>query len=206
VAGFAQLCSDTRQLADSFVRSFTVLVTLLLPVCAALAVLAEPLLNVLYGPRIAPAAGALTWLVTLGGVRVAVGLVFDVLLSQGRSRTTFRLQLVWLVAVVPALSIAAHLGGIAAVAFAHMAVAVLVAVPMHLWAVRDVGIAPSRLGEVLIRPALGVVASVAVGIIAVNAISNSLAALLLGGAAMVGVYFLTAVTPAEARQLVRLAR
>jgi PST family polysaccharide transporter len=117
------------------------------------------------------------------------------------------LQLVWLVAVVPALILAARVGDdIAAVAAGHMAVAVLVAVPMHLWAARDVGIAPGRLGQVLIRPALGAVASVAVGLIAVNAIGNPVAALLLGGAAMVGVYFLTAVGPAEARQLARLAR
>jgi PST family polysaccharide transporter len=206
VAGFAQIGPDPAQLAHSFVRSFGLLVTLLLPVCAALAVLSEPLLRVLYGDRIAPAAWALTWLVTLGGTRVAVGLVFDLLLSQGRSHTTFRLQLVWLVAVVPALALGAHVGGITAVALAHMAVAVLIALPLHLWAARDLGVEPARLAESLIRPVLGVIGSVAVGLVAAATIATPVVALLLGGAVMVAVYFAGALTPAEARKLAKLSR
>jgi hypothetical protein len=50
------------------------------------------------------------------------------------------------------------------------------------------------------------VASVAVGVVAAVTIAPPLLALVLGGAVMVGVYFVSAVSRSEARQLARMAR
>lgn len=201
VAGFAQLGADRAALGAAFANGFTTLVTLLLPVCAGLAVLSRPLLELLYGPKLSPAASALTWLVTLGGIRVAVGLVFDLLLSQGRSRETFRLQALWLVAVVPALVVGAELRGIAGVAMAHTVVACVVALPLYLAAARRQDVDLGDLGHRLLRPALGVTGAIAVGVIVRSLTSVPLVTLVLGGAGMVVAYCAAALTPAEARRL-----
>ena len=107
-----------------------------------------------------------------------VGFVFDLLAGMGRSRTTLPLQACWLAALVPALVVGAHLGGIRGVAIAHVLVATLVAIPPFLATLHRARIDLPAVGRRLARPALGVLAVVAVGALAQIALPNPFAPLL----------------------------
>ncbi len=203
VAGFSQLEGGARELAASFSKNFGLLASLLIPVCVGLGVLASPLLRLLYTPEIATAATALSWLVAVGGIRVALGLVFDLLLSQGRSRATARLQLLWLIAAAPSLYFGARWYGIAGVAAAHTVVGIVVAVPLFLAAIRPMGVHPGDLLAALRRPLLAGIAATGVGVAVTSAVTTPVFAILLGGTAIVAVYAALAFPP---RDLLHMAR
>ena len=123
---FARLAGDPEAARAMFTRSFVLLATVLFPLCTLLAVMAAPLVSFVYGPEKVGAAPVLRWLAALGAVRVLVGFVFDYLAGLGRARTALALQGCWLVALLPALIIGAHIDGIRGAAIAHVIVAALV--------------------------------------------------------------------------------
>lgn len=200
VAGFANVEDNRGDVSAAFARSLVLLVAVLLPLCVGLAVLAEPLLRILYGGALVRAAQPLTWLVVLAGVRVSTGLVSDVLLSQGRSKATVRLQALWLVAAVPALVIGSEVGGLGGVAAAHALVGFAVALPLHAHAVRNLEIDPRTLVRSLLRPAVAAAAMAAVGVAAMALVGNPWQRILVAGAAMSLTYVAGAVRPAQIRR------
>jgi PST family polysaccharide transporter len=159
---FAQLADDRERLQDSFARSVALLMAVTLPVCTLLAVLALPVVRVVYGGRWAEAADALRWLAVLGSARIVAELAYDLLVAAGRSRAVFVIQGVWLGVLAPALVVGAHLGGIEGVAFAHAAVAVAVVGPAFLLALRGVGLKPLACIRYCGRPLAGAAAIVAI--------------------------------------------
>jgi O-antigen/teichoic acid export membrane protein len=200
IAGFSRLEDDEARLRASFRRTFTVMVSASLPLVIALAVLAEDLVGVLYGSKWLPAAGVLTWLAVLGGVRVAVGYVFDLLVGIGRTRLTLFLKGTWLVTLVPALIWAAETGGIQRVGLVHAAVGLLVVTPMFLTATRAVGVGPRTIAKDLARPLGAGAVAAAIGLAVVDAVPGGWARLLLVGPTILVVYAAIAVPwPAVAR-------
>lgn len=115
-----------------------------------ISVLAEPLVVAVYGEQWRGAAAALVGLGLFGGVRLATDLVASYLVARGTTRAVMSVQVVWLVALVPALVVGARAYGIAGVAFAHLAVVVLVVVPAMALALRSTGLRPLH----LVRPLL----------------------------------------------------
>lgn len=206
VAGFSQVEGGAQELAASFSRNFALLATLLLPVCVGLGVLAEPLLRLLYTEEIAQAATALSWLVVLGGIRVSLGLVFDLLLSQGRSRATARLQFLWLLAAAPSLYFGARWCGIAGVAAAHTFVAIGVAVPLHLASIKSMGVRAGLLGAGLVRPFVAASCAIAAGVVLARIVSPPFLTILAAGTAIVVVYLALVMSPRELLGLARNAR
>ncbi|MBB5786226.1 oligosaccharide flippase family protein [Jiangella mangrovi] len=188
ISEFASMQDSPGQLDKAFRAGFVVLVKVMLPLVMGLSLLSGPFLRLVFGHQWAPAAPVLAWLAVLGGVRVAQGLVFDVLVAVGRSMATLVVKLVWLAALVPALVAAAHYGDIKTVAMAHAAVAVLVSLPMFLLASRLVGVRLSALWPQLVRPAVaGVCAGVAATLVQLVA-GSDLMRLLAGGAVLLFVY------------------
>ncbi|GAA1882491.1 oligosaccharide flippase family protein [Lapillicoccus jejuensis] len=96
------------------------------PLCAALGGYADVLIRLLYGEPWVAAAAALTPLAVLSLARVGVEVTYDFLAGSGRTASTVWLHGVWLVALVPALTVGAHVGGIRGVGIGHAVVAVLV--------------------------------------------------------------------------------
>ena len=93
VAAINQLIRLGGDWRGSFVRSMSMLIALLVPICLLLALLAEPLVELLYSAKSLPAAPILVWLVVLGGMRVVYGFVVDLLMAHGRTVATFRAEL-----------------------------------------------------------------------------------------------------------------
>lgn len=96
-----------------------------------IAVLARPLISILYGERWAEAATVLAWLGLFGALRTVFDLAASFLLARGASRVTFIVQVVWIAALVPATLIGVNMAGIVGVGVAHLAVALCVVCPAY---------------------------------------------------------------------------
>jgi PST family polysaccharide transporter len=108
-------------------------------------------------------------------------LAYDYLVVIGVSRAIFLLQVVTLVALIPALIIGAHAFGIAGVAAAQVLVATSVALPLYLWLFQRAGLPVRKVLARLWLPVLiaaGVFASA--WALATN-VPSDIAALVLGG-------------------------
>ncbi|MPY96167.1 MAG: oligosaccharide flippase family protein [Acidimicrobiia bacterium] len=177
----------------AFARSLSLLIALLVPVCVLLGALARPLVEFLYSTKSVPAAPVLAWLVVLGGIRVTLGFVLDLLIAHGKTHATLRAELLWLVAAVPALWFGAELGGIRGVAIGHVLAAALVAAPVFLLEARRVGATLKPVGADLARPALGAAAGVVVAALLVQRSNTPIVQLALAGSATIVAYVLVAV-------------
>ena len=154
LAAFARIADDRQALADGVARSVALLLAVTLPVCTMLALLAEPLIKVVYGDKWAPAAQVLQWLAVLGAARVMAELGYDLLVALARSRAVLWIQGVWLLLLVPGVIAGARLDGVRGAAAAQALVACAVVLPAFVFAVHRAGIPPSAALRHVGRPLL----------------------------------------------------
>jgi PST family polysaccharide transporter len=188
IAGFSKLSGDVTVLRERFVQAFATLVTIAVPVCLGLGVLAGPVIRLVYGSKWEASIGVLTFLAVLGGVRVVIGFIFDLLVGAGRTNTTLFVSVVWLVALIPALVVGVEEDGIRGVAIAHAVVGVTVALPAFLWSLHRFGVSLHGLGRVLVRPAVGGLAACVAGVTVEAEIEDDLLSLVCAGIAVLVVY------------------
>ena len=93
---------------------------------------APQVVTVLYGERWAGAAAAVAPLAVFGAFRVIFDLAATYLIACGHTRQVAVVQVVWLVALVPAMIAGVTLGGLAGAGWAHVVVAVAVVLPAYL--------------------------------------------------------------------------
>jgi PST family polysaccharide transporter len=154
-----------------------------LPACVVLAASAGPLIGLVYGPVWRPAAAVLAALGLLAALRILFELVYDYFVVLANTRVVFTVQVIWLVALIPALYAGARLGGPAGAGAAQLAVAAAVVAPIYLYELRRTGVMPSALAR---RLAMPVLASGCVGVCAVLAatlVAVKLVAVLIAGSA-----------------------
>ncbi|WP_042403910.1 oligosaccharide flippase family protein [Streptacidiphilus carbonis] len=154
-AGFSRLASSPQALAEGFSRALGVLITGTVPLCVLLAVLAGPIVGLVYGGEWLPAAKALPWLMVLGLVRIGCELAYDCLVAIGRRRSLILVQGLWLVALVPVLIVAARTRGIVGVSQGHVLVAAGLVVPVFLIALHGGGIAVGSIARACSWPFFG---------------------------------------------------
>lgn len=153
VAGFSRLSErEDDALSNGVQRTMPLLVTVMAPIVALTAVLATPLITLLYGDRWAPAASVLQILVGLTLVRMTTGLCTDALTGAGATRATLLLNLGWAVVLFPALWFATKLGAIHGAALAQTGVGLIVAVPLTAVALRRSKVALRPLALAVSRP------------------------------------------------------
>lgn len=198
VPGFARLQHDHDELRRSFLSSLDILGSVAFPIAAVVAVTATPLIGFVYGEVWTPAAAALHGLAVLGGFRVALLLTGDLLVAAGRGRAMLGMQLVWFVAVVPALAVGAHLGGIAGVGVAHLVVAAAVVTPVAVLALARLDISPGAVARAVARPLVGAALAAAVAAVVVWIVPSAFAGLALAGTLGLAVH-LAVVAPAHRR-------
>jgi PST family polysaccharide transporter len=153
-AAFARLQHDPPTLRRAFTTAVGLLAAVTLPVCLLLVGAADPLIRFVYGPAWGPAAEALTWLGLLGALRILYELIYDYFVVLARSRLVLVVQLAWLVALVPALLVGADAYGIAGVGAAHVAVGLLVVLPLYLHALHGVGVPVAEMARQVALPLL----------------------------------------------------
>lgn len=204
VPGFSRLAEEGLDAVVVGVhRVVPALISAILPVAVIMATLAPQLINFLYGPKWDPAAVALRYLTVLMVIRMLTSLVVDILTSLGSTKATVWLNTGWAVALVPALWIGTHLDGIRGAAIAHAVVAVCVALPLAVLALRLAGISLGPTLHALIRPALGAAVSAATCLLVLHLLgtTNPFIQLLAAGGWALIVYALVVVPRDQFRQL-----
>jgi len=139
-AAFSRLQHDRKAMVAGFLNVAGMLCAVALPVCVLLSGSAVPLIGFVYGARWLPAAQALIWLGLLAALRIFFELVYDFFVVLARSRVVFLAQLVWLLALIPALIAGTRAYGIFGTAMAGSAVAAGLVLPWYLIELRRVGI------------------------------------------------------------------
>ena len=155
---------------------------------APLALLATPLITVVYGEKWAAAAAALAGLGVFGAVRVVFDLLATYLVAAGRTREVLAVQVLWLVALVPALLVGIRLGGLSGAGWAHVAVALLVVLPAYLLAIRREGVAIGRMFIGLLPATAAAIPAALAALYLQRSLSSPLSALAAGGAAFAVTY------------------
>ena len=190
-AGFSAASDADGGRSGAFVTSLPLLLSLVLPVCLGLSLLATPVIVVLYGQNWAPAGDALRFLALLAAARVVVDLCYDFLAADGKGKWTLGIQIGWLVLYLPTLMIASQTWGIGGAAAANAAVAWLAAVPAFLLAVTRRGASARRMAASVVHPLVGTTALFAVVLLVLLLVDSQLAVVLvavpLGAAVYVGV-------------------
>jgi O-antigen/teichoic acid export membrane protein len=164
-AALARLHGDLPAMRSAFLSSLALLAAITLPICAVLAGAAGPIIHLVYGEAWAAAAPVLVWLCLLAALRIPFELIYDYFVVLGRARVVFTVQFLWFLALIPALYAGASVGGTQGAAAAHVAVALLVVLPVYLYELRRAGFDARALGMSVLAPvacaaAAGVVAGI----------------------------------------------
>jgi O-antigen/teichoic acid export membrane protein len=160
IPAFSRLAEgEDDTLALGVHRALPMLVTFVAPVAAALFTLSPALIDVLYGSHWEPAAAALQFLAFVMVARMFTALVFDIQTGLGNTKVTVGLNLVWLVALLPALWIGAHADGIRGAAMGHALVAMVVAIPLAGALLHRAGVHMGPVLRLVVRPVLAAVAA-----------------------------------------------
>ncbi len=205
VAGFSRLSEkDPAVLSDGVARTVPLLVTGLLPIAVIMGTLAEPLVLVLFGSEWLPAATVLQVLMILTVVRMLTAFGFDILAGAGATRSAFWVNLGWSIALIPALLVGTHRGGIHGAALAHAIVALGVALPLTSIALHRVGIRLAPIAVRLVRPLGAGALMLVICLLVAHIPAAPSVQLLVGGLAGLLTYAATALSRTEMRQLIGL--
>lgn len=200
--GFSRLAEhDSDALELGVRRSVPILVTAVLPVAVIMATLAPQMIDVLYGEKWGPSGVVLRFLAALMVVRMLTAFAIDILASMGLTKATTWLNAGWAVALLPALWVGTQLDGIRGAAIAHSIVAVAVALPISILAIRLAGVSLLPTMPALVRPLIAAIVSAVVILLVLRAVGNSafVQLVLAGGAGMI-TYALLVTSRDQARQ------
>jgi PST family polysaccharide transporter len=198
---FARLSEkDSDALSTGAQRVFPLMILGLVPIAVLIAVLATPMVSLLYGERWLPSTGALRFLMILMVVRMLTGIAMDIFMSTGATRWALLINGGWLAVLIPALWVGAEVDGGRGVAIAQAAVGLFVAVPLAVFALQRIGVRLSPVARQLARPMLAGALGGAAALLARSVLgSNALVQLLVAGTVGLTVYLIVAVSRTELR-------
>lgn len=203
ITGFARLHADSRAFNDAFTNSIGSLIAIVLLPSMLLALLSEPLIEVLYGSQWTLAAGALSWLAIVGFVRVLCDLCYDALVGRDRPQSLLRLQILWLVTLVPALIIGTIVGGIIGTGVGHAVVVIAVVAPAYLLILRADGIPVRPILFAAARPAVAACMLTAIVVVGRQWMHSPVLQVLVLSALSTVAYAVIVVPRAQLRQIWR---
>lgn len=154
-AVFARIQHDRPASSAALRAILGVLGSVAIPVCLLLAGAAGPIIAVVYGPAWAAAAPVLTWLAGAAVLRIVFELAYDYLVVLGRTGGLLVIQVVWVVALVPALLLGSRVDGLTGLAAAQIAVALVVVLPLYLVQINRAGVPAQVVLRRLGRPVAG---------------------------------------------------
>lgn len=154
-----------------------------LPAGGFLAVLAAPLIVVVYGEKWLPSASVLAALGLFGALRALFDLFASFLLARGASRAVLWTQLVWFVALIPALIVATTSWGIVGAGWVHLGVSLVFVLPAYFIALRRADVSLVGLLRACIVPTVAMLPAAAAGLLVGSLLPGALLALLGGGLA-----------------------
>ena len=198
IPAFSRLAEgETDTFAVGVQRSLPLLVTLVAPVTAGFMVLSPALVHVLYGEHWLPAAQALQFLSLVMVARMFTALVFDIQTGLGNTGVPVALNLVWLLALLPALWVGTNVDGIRGAAIGHAVVGVTVAIPLSAWMLHRSGVDMAPVLRRSVRPVLAAASAGVVMALVALPLRSALGQLALAGG-LGAVTYLLAVVPVHA--------
>ena len=153
-AGYSSLLEDPVRLVRGFAHSMAVALSCTVPMVLVLTVVSPELVEVIYGNKWAASVAPLRWLLVVGGLRVLLQLVGEVIAVLGRPMAVLRLRFIWLLVLPFFLDFGAENAGLRGVGIAHVAVASIVIVPLFIRELRISGIPLDSLTPIVRRLAL----------------------------------------------------
>ena len=197
IPAFSRLAEGEKaEFAVGVQRSLPLMIGVVAPIATVMVVLSPAMIHVLYGEQWAPAAEALRFLAFVMVARMFTALVFDVQTGLGNTRVTVWLNLAWLVALLPALWLGAHAGGMRGAAVAHAVVAVVVAIPLAGWLLHRSGVDMRPVIRRCARPVFAAVVAGVVMALVARPLDTPFVQLVVAGGLGTVVYMLIAL-PAE---------
>lgn len=174
--------------SESVARAVGLAAAVAFPAGTLLAVLALPVVTVVYGERWAAAAAALAALGVFGGLRVVTDVLATFLTARGAARAVLTVQVVWIVALVPAMVLGTTSAGLAGAGWAHVVVAAALVLPAYLVASHRAGARSGAVLGNLWRPALASAVMAVPVLLVSRQADHPLGAVLLGGVVGVAAY------------------
>ncbi|WP_258067082.1 lipopolysaccharide biosynthesis protein [Arthrobacter sp. GMC3] len=171
----------------SFEHALALTWAVALPAGVLLAVVAGPVVALLYGNRWEPAVPILQALGLFGSFRAAFDLAASFLTARGATRDVFWVQVAWFLVLIPAIVLGIMWFGLPGAGWSHVAVGVLVAA-FYSIALRRNGVSLVPLWNVVWPPLLAVIPASAVAWIVASSQGIPVLGVLLSGFAGLAIY------------------
>lgn len=178
----ARLQGDPPAMRATFLSTAGLLAAITLPACVVLSGASGPLIRLVYGSVWAPSAAVLFWLGLTAALRILFELVYDYFVVLAHTRVVFTVQVIWLVALAPAVYFGARYFGPGGAGAAQLTVAALVVTPIYLYELWRTGIGPLVLGSRLAVPGLVAFAVAVTALVAGRFIPSAFVAVAVAGA------------------------
>jgi PST family polysaccharide transporter len=186
-AVLSRLQRDRTAMRMTFLSTAGLLCAVAMPICLLIGGSARPLISFVYGNQWLPASQPLIWLALLGAGQIFMLLAYDIFVVLGRSRFLLVVQIIWLLALIPALIAGSHADGIFGAGLAEAAVAIVLVLPWYIAELSRVGIRVRALIGHVWLPVLGAALTGSVAMAMTRVIANDLIALSLSGVATLAV-------------------
>jgi PST family polysaccharide transporter len=185
--GFARVGDPDRR-AATFNSAAALSWTLALLAGILLSSLATTLVPFLYGEKWTRAAQALVGLAIFGALRIVTDMMSTFLIAVGASRQVLIGQVIWIIALVPAMIAGVTIGGLSGAGWAHVAVGGAVILPLFAFIVRAHRVRMATLVRHLAIPLVGAGPAAAAGVLVADRVPGLFLGLAAGGAAATMVY------------------
>lgn len=151
---FAGLQTNADELHRAFLQVARPLAAIAVPCCVGLSVCAGPIVEIIYGSAWEQAAAPLRWLALAAAVRILCELAYDYLVIASGTGWLLGVQVVWFVALLPAVAVGVSLGGLAGAGVAQLVVSTCVVTPAYVFVLRRSGVAVGQLARAMALPVL----------------------------------------------------
>lgn len=187
--GFSAMDGERRR-ARIFVAAAAVTWAVALLAGILLSTMAEDVIGIVYGQKWMTASIALGSLAFFGALRVVFDLTATFLIAAGATRPVLALQLLWLVALTPAIIVGTRWYGLAGAGWSHVIVGVAVVLPTYALLSRRHQVPLGGLLRDLLVPLIAAVPAFFVAYWAAHVFANPWLTVTVGGVAATLAYAL----------------
>ena len=159
--GYARMAHDQGELRRGFLSVVSLLALLAVPAAAGIAVLANPLVNVLLGRKWLDVIPVIGVLAPYGLLMALYTTAMHLFIASGRAKTVTWLAMIQLAVLLPGLVLGVRWGGAVGAAYGALATASVMVPVTYAWTLRVIGARVNDYARLFWRPLLGAAAMTA---------------------------------------------
>lgn len=192
---FSRVKHDADLLKNATASAVGALSLAVIPICGLTMALARPLVLTLYGAKWAASAEVLSVLSVYGAISMMCSLFANIIASLGRTKFILGIQIIWLLALFPAMAIGLRRDGIVGAAVAHIVVIGPIILPSYLFVLKRItGVRFAALAKAMMPALLASSVAALAARSTASQFTDPLAQLITGLAAG-GLIYVVAATP-----------